>query len=225
MTQSPLIRYSQSATAAIDGVMILLHGLGANGYDFADLIPAFTYNSALNLKVILPHAPARPLTIAGGERVPSWYDILAMAEQRIVNEDQVKESVKMVGELLQSALSEVSASQLLLAGFSQGGAIALESLVTLPQTVAGCLAMSTYTLHDPPAAAGHPNQHTPILMQHGTLDPVVKFTLGQRSAQSLQAAGFQVTWQEYPMQHQVCDPQILQIRDWVVERLKLAQHK
>lgn len=225
MTQAPLIRYSRSASAPIDGVMVLLHGLGANGYDFADLIPAFTATSSFNLKVILPHAPVRPLTIAGGEAVPSWYDILAMAEHRIVNEDQVQHSVQMVGELLQSALTEVSASQLILAGFSQGGAIALESFLTLPQAVGGCLAMSTYTLHDPPPAAGHPNQQTPILMQHGSLDPVVKFSLGQRSAKSLQTAGFQLSWQEYPMQHQVCDAQILQIRDWVIARLSAAQNK
>ncbi len=223
MTESPLIRYSRSADAPVDGVMVLLHGLGANGYDFADLIPEFTRQSAFNLKVILPHAPMRPLTIAGGERVPSWYDILAMAESRIVNEEQVKISVKMVADLLQEALKEVNAQQLLLAGFSQGGAIALESFLTLPQTVGGCLAMSTYTLHDPAGAAGHPNQQTPILMQHGTQDPVVQYPLGQRSAKSLQAAGFQLQWQEYPMQHQVCESQIVAIREWVVARLTAAQ--
>ncbi len=207
----PLVTYSRSAEHPVDAVMVLLHGLGASGHDFADMAAEFV-SAPYNLKLILPHAPTRPLTIAGGEVVPSWYDILSTGQTRVLNEEHVKQSVNTVHTLLQE---EDNTLPHFVAGFSQGGAVALESFLTLPVTLSGGLAMSTYVPGEVCEAKNHQNEQTPILMQHGSFDPVVPFELGQSSAQRLKAAGFDVTFESYPMQHQLCLPQIRAIRQWL----------
>lgn len=204
---------ASSTNLPFDASVIILHGLGASGDDFVDLIPDLVQGLPLNLRFVMPHAPVRPLTVAGGEPVPSWYDILAMAETRKVNSEHVSTSLTTVEQLLTEA--QACSQQLILAGFSQGGAIALESFLKLPIKLTGCLAMSTYTLSTPTDAAGHLNQHTPLLMQHGLYDQVVPLRLGERSAEGLKAAGFKLEWQTYPMQHQLCLPQVLAIRKWL----------
>lgn len=192
--------------------MVMLHGLGADGHDFVDLVPEFTQQ--FNLKVLLPHAPAQALTIAAGEKMPSWYDILAMGDSRVINQDQLKASVQRVQSLITQD-PEYEKVPLIIAGFSQGGAVALECLMTLPLHFKGCLAMSTYLINTPGPAHEHRNGKTPILMQHGQQDPVVQYPLGSRSAEALKAKGFNLQWESYTMQHQVCLPQLKAIQNWI----------
>lgn len=192
--------------------MVMLHGLGADGHDFVDLVPEFTQQ--FNLKVLLPHAPAQALTIAAGEKVPSWYDILATGDNRIINQEQLKSSVQRVHTLITQD-PEYEKVPVIIAGFSQGGAVALECLTTLPLHFKACLAMSTYLINTPAPASEHRNGKTPILMQHGRQDPVVHYHLGERSAETLKAQGFDLQWQSYAMQHQVCLPQLKAIQAWL----------
>lgn len=208
----PLIGFSKSSQQPVDALMVMLHGLGADGYDFIDLVPEFTQQ--FNIKVLLPHAPTQALTIAAGEKVPSWYDILATGDNRVINQDQLKISVQTVHNLILND-SSYGTVPVIIAGFSQGGAVALESFMTLPFAFAGCLAMSTYIINDPDKADRHINGNRPILMQHGLQDPVVNYTLGQRSAERIKAQGFSLEWQSYAMQHQVCIPQLKSLQTWL----------
>lgn len=208
-----LTAYSRSDQHPIDGVMILLHGLGADGHDFVDLVPEFSKH--FNLKVLLPHAPVQPLTIAAGEAVSSWYDILSTGQKRVINQEQLAHSVSRVHQIIQAQSLDAD-TPLLIAGFSQGGAVALECFSHLPVTFSGCLAMSTYLINPPTQPSeGHPNGKTPVLMQHGIQDPVVPYALGEQSAQRLQEQGFLVDFESYPMQHQVCLEQLKSIQHWL----------
>lgn len=207
-----LTAYSQSAHQPVDALVILLHGLGADGHDFVDIVPELSHN--FNLKVLLPHAPVQPLTIAAGEPVASWYDILSTGSKRVINPEQLAHSVSRVHQIIQT--HHHAPTPLFIAGFSQGGAVALECFSHLPLTFTGCLAMSTYLIHPPEQAIEHhPNRHTPLLMQHGTQDPVVPYHLGETSANTLKNAGFQVQFESYPMQHQVCLEQLKAIQQWL----------
>lgn len=207
-----LTGFSKGSHLPVDALMIMLHGLGADGHDFIDLVPEFT--QTFNLKVLLPHAPAQALTIAAGEKVPSWYDILATGDNRIINQEQLKASVERVHTLVTQD-ANYGKVPIIIAGFSQGGAVALECLMTLPLDFTGCLAMSTYLINTPAPAKDHRNGNTPILMQHGKQDPVVHYPLGERSAETLKAQGFSVQWESYAMQHQVCLPQLKAIQNWL----------
>lgn len=220
MTLLPhLERYSRSATEPVQGAVIWLHGLGANGHDFEPVVPELGLK--LNLRFIFPHAPARPVTINGGMVMPSWYDILSMSGLRQVNWEQVETSVAQTRALLLREHERgLPWDRLVLAGFSQGGAIALQTFLGLEQRLAGVMALSTYTFKPddlPPAAQGL-NATTPVLMHHGLHDPVVPLALAELSRQSLQQAGYQLEWQTWPMEHGVCAPQIHTIGRWLSAR-------
>lgn len=208
-----LTAYSRGAQHPVDAVMVLLHGLGADGHDFVDLVPEFS--QSLNLKVLLPHAPVQPLTIAAGEPVTSWYDILSTGQKRVINQEQLAHSVSRVHHIIQDQQLDAD-TPLVIAGFSQGGAVALECFSHLPVTFSGCLAMSTYLINAPTLSPeNHPNAQTPVLMQHGIQDPVVPYALGEQSAQRLQELGFHVNFESYTMQHQVCLEQLKSIQHWL----------
>jgi len=214
-----LTRYSQSADQTVQGSVIWLHGLGASGHDFEPLVPEMGLQA--NIRFIFPHAPNQPVTINMGMVMPSWYDILSLGEIRQVNQAQVAASVQAIRALLAQEVAQgVPCDKIVLAGFSQGGAIALETALHLEHTLAGVMALSTY-LFDPeriPSALESPNRETPFLFQHGTEDPVVPFGLAKRSQAGLKQAGYAVQWQTYPMQHGVCPPQIRDIAQWLQAR-------
>ena len=215
-----LTAYSQGKDRPIEALLILLHGLGADGHDFVDIIPELSPSH--NIKALLPHAPVQPLTLAGGEPISSWYDIITTGTPRIINQDQLAQSRERIHQLI---LQDESYGKvpLIMAGFSQGGALALECFLHLPLDFAGCLAMSTYLINPPQQAANHRNGKRPLLIQHGIQDPVVPYTLGENAAETLADLGFEVDWQSYPMQHQVCMPQLQATRQWLKQQLSTSQ--
>jgi len=203
--------------------IIWLHGLGADGHDFEALVPQLDVVETLGVRVVLPHALRRPVTINGGIVMPAWYDILAPDFTRGQDSAGVHASEQQLQALIRREIdSGIPAAQILLAGFSQGGAIALYTGLRYPQPLAGILALSTYLpLADSlVTAAAAANRAVPIMMAHGTQDPVVPLSLAMQSRELLQQQGYRVAWHSYPMQHAVCPEELRDIRDWLVQRLE-----
>ena len=202
--------------------IIWLHGLGADGHDFEPLIPQLGIVETLGVRVVLPHAPHRSVTINGGMEMPAWYDIRATDFQQGQDSTGIRESGQQLCDLIQREVdSGIPAERILLAGFSQGGAIVLHTGLRYPQPLAGLLALSTYvpmadTLKTEAVAA---NSQVPIFMAHGMQDPVVPVKLALQSRDLLTALDYDVSWQSYPMPHAVCPEEIADIRNWLLQRL------
>jgi phospholipase/carboxylesterase len=202
--------------------IIWLHGLGADGHDFEPLIPQLGLVDALGVRVVLPHAPRRPVTINGGSVMPAWYDIVAQDFNRGQDSAGIRESEQQLQALIRREIeSGIPAENILLAGFSQGGAIVLHTGLRYPQPLAGILALSGYLLQPDALAAEHAavNDRIPIMMAHGTRDPVVPLSMAEQSREVLQQQGYRVAWHSYPMQHAVGPDEVRDIRDWLVQRL------
>ncbi len=206
--------------------VLWLHGLGADGNDFAPIVPELVRPEWPAIRFVFPHAPVRPVTINGGVRMRAWYDIVGMDFADRADEEGVAQSVGQVEALVErEAARGVPASRVVLAGFSQGGAVALAAAVRRQTPLAGIVAMSTYLPMNPHAAerlVGEmpPLARTqPVFMAHGTADPVVPFAAGQASAERLRGLGMDVQWRAYPMAHQVCAREIDDLRDWLSTRL------
>lgn len=195
--------------------VIWLHGLGADGNDFAPIVPHIKVAAGLHIRYVFPHAPKLAVTINGGMVMPAWYDILSMHIEREVDTQQLRQSAAAVNALIAREVERgIKPEHIVLAGFSQGGAVVYEAGLTHPQRLAGLLVMSSY-LATAASIACHPaNQHLPILIQHGSHDPVVAEQLGQQAQQWLLQHDYPVQYQRYPMQHQVCAEQIADIARW-----------
>jgi len=195
-----------------------LHGLGADGNDFAPLVPELVEAGWPPLRFVFPHAPIRPIGINQGMRMRGWYDIASLDLRQGEDAAGISESVETLEGLLQrEAERGLPAERVFLAGFSQGGAIALSTAIRQRKPVAGVIALSTYL---PGVAAAAPDAVAQdIFMAHGSLDPIVPQTLGQHSAQRLRAAGHRLSWHSYPMGHQVCAEEIADLRRWLAARL------
>ena len=208
-----------SATACI----IWLHGLGADGHDFAALIPQLDIVDTLGVRVVLPHAPQRAVTINGGMHMPAWYDIQSTDFGREQDSAGIETSAGQLCALIQREVdSGMPAGRIILAGFSQGGAIVLHTGLRYPQPLAGILALSTYLpLADSLAGqASAANRSVPIMMAHGMQDPVVPVMLALQSRDRLTELGYTVDWYSYAMQHAVCPQEVGDIRAWLSQRLE-----
>ena len=202
--------------------IIWLHGLGADGHDFEPLIPQLGLVDTLGVRVILPHAPQRAVTINGGMEMPAWYDIRAADFRRGEDSEGIRESEQQLRSLIQREVDRgIPAARIVLAGFSQGGAIVLHTGLRYPQPLAGILALSTYVpLADTLAReASAANSRVPVMMAHGTQDPVVPVMLALQSRDMLQGLGYAVNWHSYPMQHALCPEELGELRDWLRQRL------
>ncbi|WP_304526132.1 alpha/beta hydrolase [Halomonas sp. I5-271120] len=200
--------------------LILLHGLGADGNDLAPIVPAFTLPDSVSLRTVLPHAPRLPVTVNGGMQMPAWYDILEMNLGRRVDENQLRVSAQRVHELIDAEIARgIDSRHIILAGFSQGGAVAYEAALTYPQPLGGLLALSTYFATADSIVPSDANRDLPIEVHHGTFDPVVPESLGREGAKRAEAMGHPLTYRSYPMQHAICPQQIAQISTWLGERL------
>ena len=198
--------------------VIWLHGLGADGHDFEPIVPRLGLAEDLAVRFIFPHAPERAVTINGGMVMRAWYDILGLDIRRDEDIEGLRTSETQVRALVEREVSRgVSEERIVLAGFSQGGAIALQAGVRHPRRLAGIMALSTYlTLPEKLESEASPaNGDCPIFMAHGTQDPVVPYEGGQLSRQALEARGYEVEWREYPMQHSVCAEEIADISSWL----------
>jgi phospholipase/carboxylesterase len=206
------------ATASI----IWLHGLGADGNDFVPIVPELRLPPSLALRFVFPHAPIRPVTINNGMRMRAWYDIKDLSASGVPDQAGIRESAAILAKFIQRERDAgVAANQIVIAGFSQGGAIALYAALRHPERLAGVMALSAYLpLSSRLAAeATAANRDLPILMCHGSFDPVLPMELGSASRDLLQAAGYAVEWKEYPMQHQVGLEEIRDISAWLQARL------
>jgi phospholipase/carboxylesterase len=202
--------------------VIWLHGLGADGYDFDPIVPALRLAGGPEIRYVFPHAPIRPVTINGGVEMRAWYDIIAI--QRGAREDEagIRESGEAIAALIhREAERGIPPHRVVLAGFSQGGAIALHAGLRYPEKLAGIIALSTYLPLRAAAAEFHAaNRETPLFMAHGSLDPVVPARLGEDSAHFLEQAGYNVEFNSYVMPHSVCPQEVEDIRRWMGRYLR-----
>ncbi|MDQ1120092.1 MULTISPECIES: alpha/beta hydrolase [Pseudoxanthomonas] len=201
--------------------VLWLHGLGADGNDFAPIVPELVRPGWPALRFVFPHAPVRPVTINNGLRMRAWYDIAGMDFATRADAAGVEQSIGQVEALLaREGERGIAPSNVLLAGFSQGGAITLAAGVRRRVPLAGLIALSTYLPGADQLAdfASEAAKAQPIFMGHGTSDPVVLPAFGQRSAQALKAAGFQVDWHDYPMAHSVSAEEVRDLGDWMSRR-------
>jgi phospholipase/carboxylesterase len=208
--------------AAADAAVVLMHGLGADGHDFESLVPELRLPASPAVRWVFPHAPVRPVTINGGFRMRAWYDIVALDRSAPEDEAGVRASAEAVGALLRRERERgIAASRIFLAGFSQGGAMALFAALRWPERLAGVVALSTYV----PLAAtlreeAHPaNAGVPVFMAHGTFDPIVPPALGERSRDLLRSLGHDVEWHAYAMPHSVCAEEVQDLRRFLLRRL------
>ncbi len=202
--------------------VIWLHGLGADGHDFEPIVPELVDRSWPALRFVFPHAPVRPVTINGGMPMRAWYDITGMEIAQRQDEVGMRASIAQLEELIARERERgVAAKNILLAGFSQGGAIVFAGGLRHTQTLGGIIALSTYlplaekTAIELSAA----NKSIPIFQAHGTFDPIVPLPLGKMSCDRLVQLGYTVEWHSYPMAHQVCAEEIADLRKFISMRL------
>ncbi|WP_421842623.1 alpha/beta hydrolase [Marinobacter algicola] len=201
-------------TAAV----IWLHGLGASGHDFEPVVPELGLPDNAAVRFIFPHAPNLPVTINGGMTMPAWYDIKAMDIDRVVDTDQLMASSDAVAKLVDREIERgVKSENIVIAGFSQGGAVAYELGLSYPKRLAGIIALSTYFATAKTVKRSESNRDIPIRIYHGTFDPMVPEALGRQSVEKLQEMGFEPTYQTYPMEHSVCMEEIVDIGKFLRE--------
>lgn len=202
--------------------VIWLHGLGADGNDFAPIVPELVAPNWPALRFVFPHAPVRPVTVNGGMPMRAWYDIVGVDLVSRQDETGMRASIASVETLIARENERgVPTSRILLAGFSQGGAIALSAGLRYADRLAGIIALSTYL----PMQGSFAEERTatnavaPIFWGHGTGDPIVPLTRGVGSRDLLQSLGYQVSWHTYPMPHSVCAEEVADLRTWMGARL------
>ncbi|HJP98405.1 MAG TPA: dienelactone hydrolase family protein, partial [Rhodanobacteraceae bacterium] len=208
-------------TAAV----IWLHGLGADGHDFEPIVPQLLRPAWPALRFVFPHAAVRPISLNGGFPMRGWYDIAGFDLSQRQDEVGVRAAIGEVEALIErEAARGIDESRIVLAGFSQGGAVALAAGLRHASTLAAIVALSTYL---PVAEAigrerSGANAATPVFMAHGAFDPVVPQVLGERSRDRLREWGYTVDWHSYPMAHQVCPQEISDLADWLTDRFGAA---
>jgi phospholipase/carboxylesterase len=205
------------------GSVIWLHGLGADGHDFEPIVPELRLPETLSLRFVFPHAPVRPVTVNGGMEMRAWYDIVSLDRDGPVDEVGIRQSGVMLESLIERERDRgIDCSRIVLAGFSQGGAIAMHVALRSAGRLAGLMALSTY-LPLPEVFESEVLERAEtgcldlsIFMAHGTFDPVLPMQLGRSSYDLLVNAGIAVEWHEYPMAHAVCAEEIEDIRVWLL---------
>lgn len=198
--------------------IIWLHGLGADGHDFESIVPELSLNKIEHINFIFPNAPVQAVTINGGMQMRSWYDILDATLDREVAVDDIYRSSALLEQLIQKQIDAgIKAENILLAGFSQGGVIALHTGLRYTEKLAGIMALSTYmpTTEQIKTERAPANNKTPLFMAHGTMDPVVHPQIAKDSFTRLKALGYPIDWHEYPMQHSLCQEEINDISAFI----------
>ena len=198
--------------------VIWLHGLGANGNDFAPIIPELGIQDELGIRFIFPHAPSIPVSINGGAVMPAWYDITEMDLMKRADHSGIVHSSNTITEMIHDEMATgIDPSKIVIAGFSQGGVIALDAGIRFPKTLAGVMALSTYipmreTL---PSADNSGHSSLPIFYGHGDFDPIIPIEQAESSRRFLEESGYRVEWHGYPMEHAVCPSEIAHTKSWL----------
>jgi phospholipase/carboxylesterase len=198
--------------------VIWLHGLGADGHDFEPIVPVLDLPDTPGIRFVFPHAPMQSVTINGGMVMRAWYDVYGLEGVRREDEAGVRASQARVETLIAREKARgIPPAKLVLAGFSQGGAIALQTGLRHPERLAGIMALSTYLpLAGALAAEAHAaNRDVPIFMAHGAHDPVIPLSRAAHARDLLAGQGYRVEWHEYPMAHAVCEAEIADISAWL----------
>ena len=198
--------------------VIWLHGLGANGYDFLPIVDELNAKPLPATRFVFPHAPEQAVTLNGGYIMPSWYDIMGLHDQAVEDEIGLRESIRYVERLIAHEIERGIAPQhIVLAGFSQGGNVALNCALRYPEPLAGTLILSAYLglKNLLPAEASKANHALPIFMAHGTQDDIVPYAFASNSRDTLQQIGYAVEWHPYPIAHTVSTAEIADIGDWL----------
>ena len=202
--------------------VIWLHGLGADGHDFEAIVPELGLAAGHGIRFVFPHAPYLAVTINQGYEMRAWYDVLSMEIAARQDEAGIRRSAEQISALItQQQTMGIAAQHIVLAGFSQGGAIALHTGLRYPQTLAGIMALSTYLpLEDTlEREASEANRNTPVFIAHGTQDTIVPHRLGVQTRRVLKDLDYPLQWQEYQMEHSVCLQEIRDITAWLSARL------
>ena len=201
--------------------VIWLHGLGADGNDFAPIVPQLNLSLDFGVRFIFPHAPAIPVTINSGYVMPAWYDIKQVDVDRHVDNEQLQESASRIHDLIDREIERgIQSTRIIVAGFSQGGAVSFEAALSYEQPLAGIMALSTYFATVGTIKINAIQQSIPILICHGEHDPVVSEALGKRSRASLEKLGFDPEYHSYPIEHSVCPQEIEDVGNWISRVLK-----
>ncbi|HUH40951.1 MAG TPA: carboxylesterase [Castellaniella sp.] len=223
MTTKLLDCIEQETGPAPRHTVIWLHGLGADGHDFVPIVPELLSSHLPPVRFIFPHAPQRPVTINQGMTMRAWYDIVGFGPEAHEDLDGIRASRHAIMDLIVRELERgIPSTQIVLAGFSQGCAIALYTGLRMDQPLAGIIGLSGYLpLRNMTATEAHPaNASVPIFMAHGTLDPVVDLSRGEISRDMLLELGYAPQWHTYPMPHAVHPQEIADIRDFLVSVLR-----
>ena len=218
MTDTPLTTLEIEPMGAARSSVIWMHGLGADAHDFEPIVPELKLPAELDIRFVFPNAPIRPVTVNGGMRMRAWYDVFSTDLPRRADPDGIYESERAIVALLEREKQRgVPAERIVLAGFSQGGAMALHTGLRYPDRLAGILALSCYLpLANNLNSERRPeNQLTPIFMAHGDCDAVIPIRYGQQSAELLQRLGYRLEWQDYDMGHEVSWQEIRDVARWL----------
>lgn len=200
-----------------NAAVIWLHGLGADGHDFEGIVPELGLPENHAIRFVFPHAPISPVTINGGMEMRSWYDIRSLDFFNDFDAQGVGASTQAIAGLIHQQIeSGIAPESILLAGFSQGGLIALHCGLSFPAKLAGIVALSTYC---PKGDQFSQHKEMPILMMHGEQDTVIPLTVAETSKTALAKQGYVIEWHQYPMAHQVIWPQINTLGKWIQARL------
>ncbi|WP_020647966.1 alpha/beta hydrolase [Solimonas variicoloris] len=213
-----ILEPERSARAAV----IWLHGLGADGNDFVPIIPELDLPRDAGIRFVFPHAPVRPVTLSGGLPMRAWYDIAGLSVAQKQDADGIRASEAVVRAYIAGQVAAgIPPSRIVLAGFSQGGAITLHTGLRLATPLAGLVALSCYLpLHECLEAEATPaGRQMPIFIAHGRHDPIVPYAWGESTAQGLAERGYEVIWRRYTMAHEVCEEEIADIGAFLRERL------
>lgn len=200
------------------GTIIWMHGLGADGHDFEPIVPELVRRGERALRFVFPNAPVRPVTLNRGYPMRAWYDILGLERGMAQDEPGIRASHAAIEALIRRENERgITTDRIALAGFSQGGAMALFSGTRYPDKLAGIMGLSCYMLLESHFAAERAavNQQTPIFLAHGTQDPVVNPLLGEQTRRLLESAGYAVEWHAYTMPHSVCPQEVADIAAWL----------
>jgi phospholipase/carboxylesterase len=201
-----------------DAAVVLMHGLGADGHDFETLVFELELPPESAIRWVFPHAPIRPVTLNGGMPMRAWFDIIGLDRRSAEDEAGIRESGEHIRELVRRENERgIPSNRIVLAGFSQGGAMALHTALREPEPLAGILALSTYLpLSGKLEAEAHrASAGVPVFMAHGTADPIVPIFLGEGCRDRLSALGHPVEWHTYPMPHSVCAEEVADVRAWL----------
>ena len=202
--------------------VIWMHGLGADGYDFIDIVEQMNLSKELGIRFIFPHAPIRTVKYADNTKMRAWFDVISLARDATEDEDGIRKSEQMIAQLISQELKmNIPSTKIVLAGFSQGGAMALQCGLRYPQKLAGILVLSAWLplTHSVLAEKNTVNQQTPILMLHGTDDSLIPLSWAVESCNYLKKIDYHATISSYPMQHTVCPEEIATISTWLYNLL------